>query len=151
MSVSGARPSMATMKARLIAKINDVSVHVGTIMDDDYAAKYGKVWPAVWIGAIRITAHDNGNGLTEIARQYVNVTAALRILVQRNPVNSQNDLETRLATLYDGVTQSLFGWQAPGMALPFAFASSVDGPASEPSCSLDVYVATLSTYSGTNP
>lgn len=153
MSVAGGRLSMAQIAARIVAKAADPAIHVGTIFDQDYSEKFGKVWPAIWVGAIKTTPRDSGQGLTEIMRQNTNVQVALRLLIQRNPPASVTtvDLETRVNALYNVVIQAMFGWTPTGARCPFAIASSVDGPASEPSCSVDVIVATQSAYSGSSP
>lgn len=137
------RPDIAQIVTRLNAVVPPLvaGVYISTLFDNQFANKFGRVWPAIWVGGIRIIPRTAADGLTEIARQNSNVEVAFRLLVQRNPAGSLDDLEARVIALSDALDKAMFGWQPTWARNRFGLARYVDGPASEPSCSVDVYYA----------
>jgi hypothetical protein len=152
--MTGGRLRMQDFVDRIKSVINDPSLKVGTSLDPDYTSLYAKTWPAVWVIAIRARPRDNGDGLRSafsgLARQNMNNEILIRPVVQRVPTAASGvtgSAEDRMIALHNAVANSLFGWQPPGAGIPLAFSSSVDGPAYESSCTVDMIFATQTTFS----
>lgn len=136
------------LNAAVVAAALGYDVKVGCADDVDYTAKFGKVFPAIWVAGNDTSARDNGAGLAEKARQNFNsqvlvIPMAQKIIPGASP---QIRVGIRIAALETIIMQALFAMQVPGAKFPFSIARWGNGPNNEVYTSRIMIFATQLTY-----
>jgi hypothetical protein len=147
------RLSLVEIAARLTAQLAGTftGIKIGTSYDNDYYQSFGQAYPAVWVGAQRLTALDNGDGFTQQNRQHTKVEVVFRIIVQRFVANEANGAaEVRLNALCDAVSNAIKDWQPTGADQQFVWISQTDGAPNESVMVVDAIYSTTTTYARTS-
>lgn len=138
------RLRLKTIASHLKALPAFAAVHVGTGYDRDYHTSFGKVYPAVWVGAQRQTRQGDRAGSREI-HQRANAQVVVRLVVQRY-ANGDIDPETGLDTLHNAVIAGMAGYKPPEAWSTFRFESAQDGPPDESVLTEDIVFEAQTLY-----
>lgn len=147
-----ARLSLDAIRAHLDAALNVTpgSVIVGTAYQRNYLTDFGKVYPAVWVGAQRLRPQDDGRGYAGMYRQHAAVDVVIRLVVQRY-ADGVVDSEGALNALHDSVADAMLAYTPNGASEPFVWQSSQDGPPAESVITADLTFSATVTYSKESP
>lgn len=147
------RLSLKEVKDHIIAQLNDPSITVRTVFDEDFLKSYAKKLPAVWIGGQRAT--NNGSedpGYAGITRQHMSHELAVRLMTKRYGAEGDPlDVEAELDSLFQAVTEALLKFQSTRAGLPFTVATVREGAPDESLITCDLIFKADVVYQVTYP
>lgn len=145
--MSNTRISLAAVAQRIADEIGSAAVRVGSSLEHDFLAVVGRPesWPAVWVGAQRSAPMDDGRGYSQRIRQRLQVSIAVRVIVQRY-VAGEVDQEQQLNDLVDAVVAALIGWTPATGYQPLVWRESIDSPPEDAAMSVDMLFDTETVF-----
>lgn len=144
------RLSLSGIATHLRTQAALAGVHVGTGYDANYLTAFGTTYPAVWVGAQRLTRLDDGRGYTGQYRQHCRVEVVFRLVVQRYAAGEISP-EGALNTLHDNVVAALTAYRPAGADDAFVWESCQDGDLSESVMTADLVMSVTTTYASNSP
>lgn len=144
------RLSLSAIADHLRSRPALAGTHVGTGYDADYLTSFGTTYPAVWVGAQRLSRLDDGRGYTGEYRQHCRVEVVFRLVVQRYAAGETNP-EAALNSLHNSVVAALTAFRPSGADDAFVWESCQDGDLSESVMTADLVMSVTTTYASNTP
>lgn len=122
---------------------------IGTHLDVDFAASYGKSFNQVWLLGQRVRRRSSRSateGYSGFFRAHMTAELAVRLVVRRNEPGVPNGEETLTQCLED-VLGALNGWRPQFADEPFVLVEQKDGPVGESITTVDLIFDCTITYS----
>lgn len=137
------RIDLEEVATRLTSELGG-GIHVGTAYDADFIALFSKTFPAAWVVGQRARPMDDGRGYSGRMRQNIRVEVVIRIIVQKVPAT--DNVDSRLSSLQNAVSDALIGWKPTNADRVFAWDLAQDGPPHEGAVTADLIFVTQTTY-----